>query len=150
MFRARLERRPSVECWGPSPEATTRDFLFVEDAAAAIVRAVDRLGALKESAPAAVINVGTGHETSIATVAAKIKRLVGYEGELAWDPEAPRGQARRCLDVTRARDLLDWQAATPLDVGLKKTVDWYRSRAFDQTAVAREAQIRALEMSGRP
>jgi GDP-L-fucose synthase len=112
---------PAVTVWGSG--TPTREFLFVEDAARAIELAAERLD---EPDP---INIGTGVETSIADIARRIAQLVGYDGKLRFDPRQPDGQPRRCLDVSRARARLGFEAAIPLEEGLRRTVAWYLASA---------------------
>jgi len=112
---------PSLEVWGTGK--ATREFLYVEDAAEAIVRASERL---TDSEP---VNLGAGREISIRALAEKIAALCGYQGKLVWDPSKPDGQPRRSLDVTRAEKLLGWTAETKLDEGLLRTIEWYRAHA---------------------
>jgi GDP-L-fucose synthase len=109
-----------LEVWGTGQ--ATREFLYVEDAAEAIVRAAERL---EGSEP---VNLGAGMEISIRDLAEKIAALCGFKGKLVWDRTKPDGQPRRCLDVSRASKLLGWTAKTPFDEGLKRTVAWYRAR----------------------
>ena len=54
-----------------------------------------------------------------------IARLVGFEGELRWDPSKPDGQPRRRVDASRAEQLLGWRAQMPFDEGMRRTLDWY-------------------------
>ena len=118
-------KRPEIEVWGTG--SATREFLYVEDAALALVRALERL---TTSEP---VNIGAGSEISIRDLATRIARLSGFEGRLRWDPTKPDGQPRRCLDVTRARKLLDWSATTSLDLGLDRTIAWYRREVLAET-----------------
>ena len=111
---------PSLSVWGTGK--ATREFLYVEDAAEAIVLAAERL---KDSEP---VNLGAGMEISIRELSEKIAALCGFEGDLVWDPTKPDGQPRRSLDVSRAKKLLGWSAKTPLEEGLKRTIDWYRGK----------------------
>jgi GDP-L-fucose synthase len=121
---------PQVEIWGTGN--ATREFLYVEDAAEAIVRALEKL---EGSEP---VNLGSGSEISIRELAEKIAALTGYRGRLAWDPAKPDGQPRRMLDTSRAARALGWRARTSLDEGLAKTVAWYRAqRAVATTAAGR-------------
>jgi GDP-L-fucose synthase len=114
---------PEVVNWGTG--SPTREFLYVEDAAEGILRAAERALAVD---PAPVpINLGSGEEISIKSLAEMIARLAGFTGRIAWDSSKPDGQARRCLDTTRARHLLGWQAHVPLEEGLRRTIDWYRA-----------------------
>ncbi|MGE3109659.1 MAG: NAD-dependent epimerase/dehydratase family protein [Phycisphaerales bacterium] len=114
--RAKREGWSRLECWGTG--APTRDFLFVEDAAEGVVRAAEMV---TEPTP---INLGSGREHSIREVVEMIVRLVGYEGEVVWDASKPDGVGRRCVDVTRARELLGWRATVPLEEGLRRTIEW--------------------------
>ena len=111
-----------IEVWGTGK--ATREFLYVEDAARGIVAAAERL---EGSDP---VNIGAGLEISIADLAQKIATLTKFTGRIAWDPTKPDGQPRRCLDVTRAAQLLGWTATTSLDDGLRRTIDWFRSEAY--------------------
>ena len=115
-----------VECWGTG--TISREFLYVDDAAEAIIRAAERM---TEPVP---INLATGREIPIRELAELIARLTGFRGELCWDTGKPDGQPRRWLDTGRARELLDWQAQVDLEEGLRRTVQWYRSSRT--TAVA--------------
>jgi GDP-L-fucose synthase len=109
-----------VEIWGTG--RATREFLYVEDAADAIVSA---LGKLEDSEP---VNLGSGSEISIRELAEKIATLSGFRGRLSWDPTKPDGQPRRSLDTSRAARLLGWHSGTSLDDGLAKTIAWYRGQ----------------------
>lgn len=114
------KKAPSLPVWGTGK--ATREFLYVEDAAEAIVLAAARL---TDSEP---VNLGAGMEISIRELSEKIAVLCGFKGELVWDPTKPDGQPRRSLDVSRAKKLLGWNAKTPLDEGLKRTIEWYRGK----------------------
>ena len=109
-----------VVLWGTGNPS--REFLYVDDAARALLLAAERLDT---SEP---VNVGTGQETKIADLAAMIAEITGYEGELVWDTSRPDGQPTRYLDVTRARDLMGFEAEVPLAEGLRRTVDSFRAQ----------------------
>ena len=108
-----------IEVWGTGK--ATREFLYVEDGAEAVVRAFERL---EGSEP---VNLGAGSEIAIQDLAERIAAHAGFTGRLRWDPTKPDGQPRRCLDVTRADRILDWRASTPLEEGLARTVAWFRA-----------------------
>ncbi len=108
-----------IECWGTG--SASREFLYVEDAAEGIVRATE---VMDEPTP---INLGTCMEITIKDLVELIARLTGFQGEIRWDPTKPDGQPRRCLDTSRARELLDWEAGTGFEEGLRETIDWYRA-----------------------
>lgn len=112
-------RAASVECWGSG--SASREFLYVDDAAEGVVRAAERMD---EPIP---INLGTGSEIRIKELAELIARLSGFKGALRWDTTKPDGQPRRCLDTSRAAELLDWNAEVDFEQGLQRTIDWYRS-----------------------
>jgi len=113
--------RDTVTCWGTGKAG--REFLYVEDAAEAIVRAAEVYNESQH------INLGTGEEITIADLAALIARLCGFVGRIAWDTSRPDGQPRRRLDTTRARSSLNWEANVGLEEGLRRTIDWWRSRS---------------------
>jgi GDP-L-fucose synthase len=115
---ARDEGADHIEVWGDG--TATREFLFVRDAAEALV-----LGLQQYDAPDPM-NVGTGLEITIRELVARVAEHTGFAGELRWDPTKPNGQPRRCLDVTRIRERLGWQARTPFEQGLPETIAWYR------------------------
>ncbi len=107
-----------VTAWGTG--APTREFLYVDDAAEAIVLATERYN---RSEP---VNVGMGVEISIRELAEKIRTLVGYPGSVQWDAGKPDGQPRRCLDTAKAESFFGFKARTSLEAGLRKTVEWYQ------------------------
>ena len=118
---ARVAGFDHITCWGTG--SASREFLYVADAAEGIVAAAERID---EPIP---INLGTGREITIKNLVELVARLVGFEGEVRWDATKPDGQPRRCLDTGRAADLLDWQARTELEGGLRTTIDWWRAEA---------------------
>jgi GDP-L-fucose synthase len=119
MIRKFVEAREAgsveVVLWGTGEP--TREFLYVEDAARALLLAAERL---ETSEP---VNIGTGRETKIRELAETIRRLVGFDGEIVWDPSKPDGQPARYLDVSRARELLGFEAEVTLDEGLMRTIE---------------------------
>jgi GDP-L-fucose synthase len=106
-----------VVIWGTGQ--ATRDFLYVDDAARALILAGERLTTLER--PFAV-NIGSGSERSIADVVDLIARLLDFHGEVRWDSDRPDGQARRRLDTTAARELLGFEPQVTLEEGLSRTV----------------------------
>src|SRR3954449_7119758 len=108
-----------VVLWGTGNPS--REFLYVDDAARALLLAAERL---ETSDP---VNVGTGKETRIRDLAETIERLVGFEGETVWDASRPDGQPKRFLDVTRARELMGFEAQVDLEDGLRRTIEFYES-----------------------
>lgn len=110
----------TVACWGTGE--VSREFLFVDDAAEAIVRATE---CHNDPAP---INIGAGEEIRIADLAHRIAKLCGYGGRITWDPGQQSGQPRRQLGTERAKRLLNWEATVGFEDGLRRTIDWWRAR----------------------
>ena len=71
------------------------------------------------------VNLGTNREVTIRETVELIATMVGYDGELAWDPTKPDGQPRRRVDPSRAERLFGWRAQMPFEEGLRATIDWY-------------------------
>jgi GDP-L-fucose synthase len=116
-IEARDRGDETITCWGSG--GASREFLYVEDAADAIVLAAERV---EDPDP---INLGTGREITIRDLVELIARLTGFRGRIEWDTSKPDGQPRRCLDTSRARHRLGWQARVDLEEGLKRTIDWF-------------------------
>ena len=106
-----------VELWGTGQ--ASREFLFVEDCAEAIALSIN-----KETGPEP-INVGTGSEIKICDLVTEIAEQMGYEGQIVYDNSKPDGQPRRCLDTSKAKEKLDFEAKTGLQDGLKETIEWF-------------------------
>ena len=121
MLRKFLEAKDrgdaSVTLWGDG--SPTREFLYVEDAAEGIAAAAERYEG------ADPVNLGSGEEISMKDLAATIRDLTGFGGDVVWDASQPNGQPRRKLDTSRALERFGWKATTPLAAGLRKTLDWY-------------------------
>lgn len=117
-LEARDEGRDRIEVWGTG--RATREFLFVEDAAEGIVLATERYDSPQP------VNLGTGREIAIRDLVALIAELTGFRGEVRWDASRPDGQPRRALEVSRAREGFGFVARTPLEDGLRRTIEWYQ------------------------
>jgi GDP-L-fucose synthase len=111
---------PEVVCWGTGN--ATREFLFVEDCADAIVLATERYD---DPEP---VNLGAGFEIGIRELAELIAAQTGFEGRLVFDRTKPDGQPRRMLDVTRAEKRFGFTAKIDFREGLRRTIDWYRAQ----------------------
>jgi GDP-L-fucose synthase len=104
--------------WGDG--SPTREFLYVEDAADGIVTAAEKYNGDQP------VNLGSGYEISIKDLAEMIVRMTGFQGKLVWQTDKPNGQPRRGLDVSRAKEYFGWSAQTPFEVGMKRTIEWYK------------------------
>ncbi len=114
---ARNANAPSIVCWGTG--LATREFLYVTDAADAIVAATEKYD---QSDP---INIGANREISIKDLVEKIATLCQYKGDIIWDATLPDGQPRRCLDTRKAKESFGFEAKVPFDEGLINTIAWY-------------------------
>ncbi|MGI4792409.1 MAG: GDP-L-fucose synthase family protein [Janthinobacterium lividum] len=110
--------RSEIVLWGDG--TPTREFLYVEDAAEGLLRAAESYNG---DLP---VNLGTGEEIHIHDLATVVAAEVGFTGEIVWDTTKPNGQPRRCLDVSRAKELFGFEAANTLQQGIAKTVAWFR------------------------
>lgn len=110
---------PTVVVWGTGKP--TREFIYVEDAAEGILMATEKYN---KPDP---INLGAGFEISIKDLVELIAKLTNFKGEIVWDASKPNGQPRRKLDISRAEQEFGFRAPTPLEEGIKKTIEWYIS-----------------------
>jgi GDP-L-fucose synthase len=120
LHRAKEEGLPELVLWGSG--APLREFLHVDDLAAAVVVLLERYD---DGAP---INIGVGEDIRIRDLAELVRSVVGYEGSIAWDPTKPDGTPRKLLDVSRIHDL-GWRAHIDLEEGVKRTYSWYLEHA---------------------
>lgn len=116
---ARTNNDSRLTLWGDG--TPTREFLYVEDAAEGILLAAEHY---EGNLP---VNLGTGEEVTIRDLAVMIAKETGFTGEIVWDRTKPNGQPRRCLDVSRAKQLFGFQAKHALRDGLEKTWQWFEA-----------------------
>jgi GDP-L-fucose synthase len=116
-LEAKDKAAPEIVCWGDG--TATREFLYVEDCAEAIVLAAECYDG------AAPVNIGAGFEISIRDLTTLVAELCEFRGRIGWDRSKPNGQPRRCLDTSRAFDLFGFRATTKLRDGLARTIGWY-------------------------
>ena len=113
------EHHEDLEVWGTG--SASREFLYVEDSAEAIISAMENL---EDPRP---VNIGTGNEIKIFDLVNMIADEMGFKGNIVWDKTKPDGQPRRCLDTSRAKELFGFEARTSLQDGIRKTLEWYES-----------------------
>ncbi|HEV7487109.1 MAG TPA: GDP-L-fucose synthase [Thermoanaerobaculia bacterium] len=118
-IEARERGEQQVVLWGDG--SPTREFLYVEDAAAGVVAAAEQYDS---SEP---VNLGRGEEIAIRDLARLIAERTGFRGEIVWDATKPNGQQRRMLDVSRAEREFGFRATTSLEAGMARTIAWYES-----------------------
>jgi len=107
-----------IVVWGDG--TPTREFLYVEDAAEGILLATEKYDGPEP------VNLGSGFEISIKDLVELIAKLTGFDEEIVWDTSKPNGQPRRGLDTTRAKKYFSFEAQTPFEEGLLRTIEWYR------------------------
>jgi len=118
-FDAKAKGEKEIVVWGTGK--ATREFLYVEDCAEAIVLATERYD---KSEP---VNIGAGFEISIKELAEIISRQCSFKGEIVWDHTKPDGQPRRCLDTSMAEREFGFNAKVRFEEGLRRTVEWYKN-----------------------
>lgn len=113
---AKMERKPFVTLWGTG--AALREFLHVDDLAAALIVMLERYEGQ------GFLNIGSGHETSIQSLAVMMKKVTGFDGAIVFNDERPDGTMRKFLDSSRI-NALGWAARRSLEEGLAQTYQWY-------------------------
>ncbi|HWE97363.1 MAG TPA: GDP-L-fucose synthase [Tepidisphaeraceae bacterium] len=116
-IEARDRGDKQIVAWGTG--SASREFLYVEDCAEGLVASLENYDSPEP------MNLGSGREISIRDLTNLVAGLANFRGEIVWDTTKPDGQPRRCLDVSRARTEIGFVAATSLDDGLRKTIQWY-------------------------
>jgi GDP-L-fucose synthase len=117
-FEAMDRGDDSITVWGTG--SASREFLYAADAAEGILLAAERYD---DSKP---VNLGAGFEITIRDLAEKLREICGFAGEIRWNASKPDGQPRRRLDTEKAFRYFGFQAQTPFEEGLRRTVEWYR------------------------
>ncbi len=122
---AKVLNKAKVEVWGTGNPR--REFLYVDDLAGACIRVMtvddEIFVALLKDGMTPLINIGSGKDISIKELALLIKDLVGFEGDLEFNPEKPDGTPQKLLDVSRMNNL-GWEPELSLQEGIKKTYKW--------------------------
>jgi GDP-L-fucose synthase len=121
-FDAIDEGANEIVVWGTGK--ATREFLYVEDCAEAIVLATEKYN---KSEP---VNIGAGFEISIKDLVELIMKYTGFNGKVIWDTAKPDGQPRRCLDVSKAEKEFGFRAKTNFEEGLQRTIEWYKENIW--------------------
>lgn len=117
-IEAKEKNKSEIVVWGTGE--ATREFLYVEDNAESIILATERYN---KPDP---INLGAGFEISIKDLVELIAKLTEFKGKIIWDISKPDGQPRRCLDTSKAKKEFGFTAKTPFEIGLRKTIEWYK------------------------
>lgn len=121
---ARQKKLPTVTVWGTGK--ATREFLYVEDAARAIILATSRYNKPEP------VNIGAGFEISIRDLVSKIQTIIGYKGKIIWDKTKPDGQPRRTLNTAKATREFGFTSKITFDKGLRNTIHWYERQHMEK------------------
>jgi len=119
IYDAKKKNEKYITVWGTGK--ATREFIYVEDATEGIILATEKYN------KADPVNIGSHMEISIKDLIHLICKLMDYKGEIRWDSSKPDGQPRRMLDTSRAKKEFGFQAKTPFEQGIKKTIEWYEN-----------------------
>lgn len=118
IHQAKVDNEESLTLWGTGKPL--REFLHVDDLADGLIHL------LKNYDGSSPVNIGSGEEISIYDLANKISNVIGYQGEIRFDPSMPDGTPRKLLDSSKI-NALGWQSQTPLNEGLTQTYQWFLS-----------------------
>lgn len=118
---AQAQGLPEVTVWGTG--TPLREFLHVDDLAAACVFLMNTDDGSE------IINIGSGEEVSIKTLAERVRQVCGYEGRIVWDQTKPDGTPKKLLDLQRLR-ARGWHHTISLEDGLRSTVEWYKQHVY--------------------
>lgn len=121
---AKVNKAPFVEIWGTG--TPKREFLYSDDLADACVFLMNNYDGNE------IVNIGVGDDITIKELAEKVKDVIGYQGELKFDPSKPDGTPRKLVDVTKLNSL-GWKARTSLDEGLRATYQWFLDNELTKT-----------------
>tara|TARA_A100001015_G_scaffold313625_1_gene421287 strand:- start:4452 stop:5381 length:930 start_codon:yes stop_codon:yes gene_type:complete len=114
---AKMNKEPHVICWGTG--SPRREFLYVDDLADAAIFMMENYEGKQH------INVGTGEDITIKELSEKIRDAVEFEGDIIWDATKPDGTKRKLLNSSMINNL-GWKYSINLDMGLEKTLQWYK------------------------
>ena len=117
MMDAKHRGESTVIVWGTGKPV--REWLYVEDGATALIRALDVERYVDP------VNIGVAQGVSVADLAKMIQQEVGYEGELKFDTTKPDGAAYKTVDGSTGEWLLGWKPQIDLPTGIQKTIHWY-------------------------
>ena len=117
-------RDSELHVWGDG--SPTRDFLYAKDIAEGLLLAVEKLS------PPGFVNIGSGNEISIRELVTLIARYSEFDGKIVYDASKGGGDARRCVSIDNARELMGFQPKVPMVEGLQRTIQWCRSQNSEQ------------------
>ena len=122
ILEAQRKNEKKITIWGTG--SATREFLYVADAAEAIILATEKYASVEP------VNIGSGQEISIKKLVATLCELMEFKRKIQWDKTKPDGQPKRCLDTSKARQEFGFIAQTSRTQGLRQTINWYKKHAI--------------------
>ena len=120
---AKIAKAPYVTCWGDG--SPLREFLYVDDLAELCVYLMNHYSGNE------TVNAGTGKELTIRELTGLVAGIVGYSGEIRWDPSKPNGTPRKLLDVSKAESL-GWTYGTELNEGLRLAYEHFLKNVYSK------------------
>ncbi len=120
---AKNSGQKEVVIWGSGKPK--REFLHVDDLADACVFLMNNYNGSE------IVNIGTGEDISIKSLAEMIKKIVGFSGKIIWDKTKPDGTPRKLLNVNKLHGL-GWKNKIELEDGIKDTYEWYKQNYNNQ------------------
>jgi GDP-L-fucose synthase len=117
IYDAKKSKEKRFVAWGTGKPV--RDFVYIQDAVDGLIKA------LEEYNGPDLINISSGIPTSIKELVGLIAKLSDFDGEIVWDASKPDGKAYKIFDVTRMRNILNYECRTSLKEGLEKTIEWF-------------------------
>ncbi|MBW2937716.1 GDP-L-fucose synthase [Aureisphaera sp. CAU 1614] len=128
MFGVEKNVNVSVEIWGSGKPM--RELLWIDDMAAASIFLMNEYHAVTNHSKKEVrnthVNIGTGSDVSIKTLAHMLKEVIGFQGSFVFNTKKPDGTMKKLTDVSKI-NALGWKAQISLEEGLKKMYQWYKS-----------------------
>lgn len=116
-YEGKKKKKNFVEVWGDGK--STRDFCFVDDIVDGLVLTAKSYNKISP------LNLGSGKEISIKTLANLIKKEVGFKGKIKWLKNKPSGPKRRYLKILKAKQEVGFNPKISIKEGLKRTISWY-------------------------
>jgi GDP-L-fucose synthase len=116
IHEAKMHALPSFKAWGSG--TPKREFLYVDDLADACLFIMNHYHGNE------IINIGTGEDISIKDLVYLVQSVIGFNGEIQWDPSKPDGTPRKLLDISKLT-AMGWKAKVPLSEGIRNTYEWY-------------------------
>jgi UDP-glucuronate 4-epimerase len=131
-FTALIEAGKPLPIFGDG--STGRDYTYVDDIVAGVLAALDRTPVVTNGTAFEVFNLGNSHPIKLSELVALLERITGRKATRASMPAQPGDVLLTWADITKAKNLLGYQPATPLEEGLKRFVAWYRAVAVKRGA----------------